>query len=210
MTLEAGTGCVHTAPGHGREDYEVGLAYDLEIFSPVDDRGHFTEDVEFFAGRFVFDANSAVVAKLAQLGMLIGEGAVEHTYPHCWRCKEPVIFRATEQWFISMEKTGLRQKALRCIEQVTWIPSWGRERIYGMIENRPDWCVSRQRAWGVPIVAFYCKKCGSYLITGEIIDHVEALFRKHGAVIWFESDASLLLPEGTNCPGCRGEIFEKE
>jgi len=210
VTLDAGTGCVHTAPGHGREDYEVGLAYDLEIFSPVDDRGHFTEDVEFFAGRFVFDANSAVIAKLAQLGMLIGEGAVEHTYPHCWRCKEPVIFRATEQWFISMEKTGLRQKALRCIEQVTWIPSWGRERIYGMIENRPDWCISRQRAWGVPIVAFYCKKCGSCLITGEIIDHIEALFRKHGADIWFEADAPLLLPEGTKCPGCRGEIFEKE
>ena len=210
VTLDAGTGCVHTAPGHGREDYEVGLAYDLDILSPVDDRGHFTEDVEFFAGMFVFDANSAVIAKLAERGMLIGEGTVEHTYPHCWRCKEPVIFRATEQWFISMEKEALRQKALSCIDQVTWIPSWGRERIYGMIENRPDWCISRQRSWGVPIVAFYCKKCGSCLITQEIIDHVEALFQKHGADIWFDADAALLLPEGTRCPGCRGEIFEKE
>lgn len=210
VTLDAGTGCVHTAPGHGREDYEVGLAYNLDILSPVDDRGHFTGDVEFFADRFVFDANSSVIAKLAELGMLIGEGTVEHTYPHCWRCKEPVIFRATEQWFISMEKAGLRQKALGCIDQVTWIPSWGRERIYGMIENRPDWCVSRQRSWGVPIVAFYCRTCGSCLITGEIIDHVEALFRKHGADIWFEADPSVLLPEGTKCPKCRGEIFEKE
>ncbi len=210
VTLDAGTGCVHIAPGHGREDYEVGLAYDLDILSPVDDRGHFTEDVEFFAGLFVFDANSVVIAKLAELGMLLGEGTVEHTYPHCWRCKEAVIFRATEQWFISMEKAGLRQKALHCIDQVTWIPSWGRERIYGMIENRPDWCISRQRSWGVPIVAFYCKQCGSYLITAEILDHVESLFQKHGADIWFEADAALLLPAGTKCLECRGETFEKE
>ncbi|MEJ2068757.1 MAG: class I tRNA ligase family protein, partial [Deltaproteobacteria bacterium] len=193
-----------------REDYEVGLAYDLDILSPVDDSGHFTEDVEFFAGLFVFDANSAVVAKLAELGMLLGEGIVEHTYPHCWRCKKPVIFRATEQWFISMEKAGLRQKALRCIDQVTWIPSWGRERIYGMIENRPDWCISRQRSWGVPIVAFYCKACGSCLITAEILHHVEGLFQQHGADIWFEADAAFLLPAGTKCPKCRGEKFEKE
>jgi isoleucyl-tRNA synthetase len=210
VTLDAGTGCVHTAPGHGREDYEVGLAYDLDILSPVDDSGHFTEDVGFFAGLFVFDANSVVIAKLAELGMLLGEGTVEHTYPHCWRCKEPVIFRATKQWFISMEKTALRQKALHCIDQVTWIPSWGRERIYGMIENRPDWCVSRQRSWGVPIVAFYCKQCGSCLITAEILDHVEGLFQKHGADIWFEADAALLLPAGTKCLECRGETFEKE
>lgn len=210
VTLDAGTGCVHTAPGHGREDYEIGLVYDLDIYSPVDDNGCFTEDVEFFAGTFVFDANRAVIAKLAELGMLIGKGSIEHTYPHCWRCKEPVIFRATEQWFISMEKAGLRQKALGCIDQVTWIPSWGRDRIYGMIESRPDWCISRQRSWGVPIVAFYCKRCGSCLITGEIIDHVANLFEDHGADIWFEADTSMLLPEGTKCPECQAETFEKE
>ncbi|NVM22159.1 MAG: isoleucine--tRNA ligase [Desulfobacterales bacterium] len=210
VTLDVGTGCVHTAPGHGREDYDAGMAYGLDIYSPVDDEGRFTEDVEFFRGMFVFDANSAVVAKLSELGMLISEGTIGHTYPHCWRCKEPVIFRATEQWFISMEKTGLRQKALRCIDQVRWIPAWGRVRIFGMIENRPDWCISRQRSWGVPIVAFYCKRCGLRLITREIIDHVAGLFEQHGADIWFEADCSVLLPKGTMCPGCQAETFEKE
>ncbi len=210
VTLDAGTGCVHTAPGHGREDYEVGLDYNLDIYSPVDDDARFADDVEFFKGMFVFDANSAVTAKLAEHGTLISKGSVEHTYPHCWRCKEPVIFRATEQWFISMEKTGLRQKALKCIDQVTWIPAWGRDRIHGMIENRPDWCISRQRSWGVPIVAFYCKGCGTYLITQEIIDHVAGLFELHGADIWFEADHSVLLPEGTTCPECKGDTFEKE
>jgi isoleucyl-tRNA synthetase len=210
VTLDAGTGCVHTAPGHGREDYEVGLAYGLDIYSPVDDNGRFTEEVEFFVGQFVFDANSAVIAKLAELAKLVGKGRIEHTYPHCWRCKEPVIFRATEQWFISMEKAGLRQKALSCIDQVAWIPSWGRDRIYGMIENRPDWCISRQRSWGVPIVAFYCATCGTCLITEEIIQHVANIFEKHGADIWFEADTSALLPKGTKCPECQAETFEKE
>ena len=209
VTLDAGTGCVHTAPGHGREDYEVGLTYDLDIYSPVDDDGQFT-DVDFFAGMFVFDANTEVIAKLEELGALIGKGSIEHTYPHCWRCKEPVIFRATKQWFISMEKVGLRQKALSCIDQVTWIPAWGRDRIYGMIENRPDWCISRQRSWGVPIVAFYCKGCGTLLITEEIIDHVAGLFERHGADIWFEADNSVLLPDGTKCSECNGNTFEKE
>ncbi len=210
VTLDAGTGCVHTAPGHGREDYEIGLAYNLDLYSPVDDKGRFTEDVEFFSGMSVFDANSEIVGKLAAVGRLISKGKIEHTYPHCWRCKKPVIFRATEQWFISMEKTGLRKMALQCIDQVTWIPSWGRERIYGMIENRPDWCISRQRSWGVPIVAFYCADCGSCLITREIIDHVAGLFERHGADIWFEVDSSHLLPEGTVCPECGQQTFEKE
>jgi isoleucyl-tRNA synthetase len=209
VTLDAGTGCVHTAPGHGLEDYQVGLAYDLEIYSPVDKDGQFT-DIDFFAGMFVFDANTAVMAKLEELGTLIGKGSIEHTYPHCWRCKDPVIFRATEQWFISMEKVGLRQKALTCIDQVTWIPAWGRDRIHGMIENRPDWCISRQRSWGVPIVAFYCKDCGTRLITAEIIDHVAGLFERYGADIWFEADNPVLLPTGTRCPECQGNTFEKE
>jgi len=210
VTLDAGTGCVHTAPGHGREDYEVGLAYGLDIYSPVDRDGCFEQDVEFFAGSFVFDANSAVIEKLVELGMLIGKFEIEHSYPHCWRCKKPVIFRATEQWFISMEKTGLREKVLGCIDEVEWIPTWGRDRIYGMIENRPDWCISRQRTWGVPIVAFYCRECGAWLVTQEIIDHVARLFEKHGADIWFEADTCDLLPEGTRCPQCKGETFTKE
>jgi isoleucyl-tRNA synthetase len=210
VTLEAGTGCVHTAPGHGREDYEVGLAYGLDIYSPVDDTGSFTNDVGFFAGEFVFDANPLVIEKLEELGMLLGRDRVEHSYPHCWRCKEPVIFRATEQWFISMDKQGLRQKALECIDRVNWIPSWGRDRIFGMIENRPDWCISRQRSWGVPIVAFYCKQCGKCLISDEIIAHVANLFEKHGADIWFDAETTALLPKNTACPDCQGEDFEKE
>jgi isoleucyl-tRNA synthetase len=210
VTLEAGTGCVHTAPGHGREDYDVGLAYGLDILSPVDDDGCFTKDVAFFAGKFVFDANDSVIEKLEQTGMLMGKGKVEHSYPHCWRCKEPVIFRATEQWFISMDKANLRQKALKCIDQVNWIPSWGRDRIYGMIENRPDWCISRQRSWGVPIVAFYCEQCGEYLITEAIIDHVAGLFERHGADVWFDAKTSELLPEKTSCPHCQGNGFKRE
>ncbi|MCB2188701.1 MAG: class I tRNA ligase family protein, partial [Deltaproteobacteria bacterium] len=146
VTLEAGTGLVHTAPGHGREDYETGLRYGLEAYSPLDDDGRFTEEVGFFAGEQVWEANPHVVAKLQEVGALLGQEKMSHSYPHCWRCKKPVIFRATPQWFISMEENGLRQKSLKAIKNdVSWVPKWGRERIYGMIENRPDWCISRQR-----------------------------------------------------------------
>ena len=210
VTLEAGTGCVHTAPGHGREDYDVGLSYGLDIYSPVDRNGCFDPDVEFFGGRFVFKANPAVIDKLRTSKMLMGEAEITHAYPHCWRCKKPVIFRATEQWFISMEKTGLRKKALTCIDEVRWIPHWGRDRIYGMIENRPDWCISRQRTWGVPIVAFYCTDCNAWLITEEVIEHVAELFEEYGADIWFEKDAAALLPPGTTCPQCGKDTFVKE
>ena len=165
-----GTGCVHTAPGHGREDYETGLAYDLDVYSPVDDRGRFTSEVEYFAGQEVFEANRAVIEKLREKGALIKEQEISHEYPHCWRCKKPVIFRSTEQWFISMEKNDLRGKALAAIDRVSWIPAWGRDRIYGMIANRPDWCISRQRAWGVPITVFFCEDCGELLISQEIVD----------------------------------------
>jgi isoleucyl-tRNA synthetase len=210
VTLDAGTGCVHTAPGHGREDYEVGLLYDLLPYSPVDENGCFTGEVEFFEGKFVFDANKDITAKLRDRGALISEERIEHSYPHCWRCKESVIFRATPQWFISMDKTDLRKKSLDEIDRVKWIPQWGRDRIYSMIENRPDWCVSRQRVWGVPIVVFYCKKCENVLITQETIDHVHALFKTHGADIWFEKEAAELLPEGTVCPACGHHRFTKE
>jgi isoleucyl-tRNA synthetase len=210
VTLEAGTGCVHTAPGHGREDYDMAVEYNLEVYSPIDDDGCFTRDVPFFGGQFVFDANKAVNAKLREMGRLILEADVEHSYPHCWRCKNPVIFRATEQWFISMEKDDLRQKALACIDRVEWIPNWGRERIYNMILNRPDWCISRQRSWGVPITVFTCSACGKLLATPQIFDHVAALFDKEGADCWFERDAKALMPPGTVCPECKGERFEKE
>ncbi|MDI6795272.1 MAG: class I tRNA ligase family protein, partial [bacterium] len=165
VTLETGTGCVHTAPGHGREDFDIGTAYGLEPYSPVDDNGCFTEEVADFAGRFVFAADAGIIGRLGETGALLASGTISHSYPHCWRCKKPVIFRATPQWFISMEKTGLRQKALTAIDTVTWIPSWGRDRIYGMIEKRPDWCVSRQRSWGVPITVFYCRDCAKTIMT---------------------------------------------
>ncbi len=210
VTLDAGTGCVHTAPGHGQEDYESGVQYGLDIYSPVDDDGRFTEDVSFFAGQFVFDANEAVNRKLREVGALLREEMMVHSYPHCWRTNDPIIFRATEQWFISMDKKGLRQDALRSINEVNWIPPWGRDRIYGMIQNRPDWCVSRQRAWGIPITVFYCKTCKEPLVNQETINHVAHLFEEKGADVWFEEEADHLLPEGAKCTRCGGKAFLKE
>jgi isoleucyl-tRNA synthetase len=210
VTLEAGTGCVHTAPGHGREDYEMALEYGLDVYSPVDDQGRFTADVEFFTGQFVFDANPNVTNKLRELGRLVAERTVEHSYPHCWRCKKPVIFRATEQWFISMDNNALRRKALDWIDQVEWIPSWGRDRIHNMIANRPDWCISRQRSWGVPITVFTCKDCGTLLATAETFAHVAKLFAEQGADCWFSLPPEGLLPPGSHCGHCGGSGFAKE
>ncbi len=210
VTLDAGTGCVHTAPGHGREDYEVGLTYGIDAYSPVDDDGRFTEDVEFFKGGFVFETNDAINDKLADVGALLARAGLKHSYPHCWRCKQPVIFRATPQWFISMDETGLRQKSLTAIDAVQWIPHWGRDRIYGMIENRPDWCISRQRAWGVPIAVYYCKDCGAPLLNQEIINNVFELFETYGADAWFERDTSNIIPADATCDKCSSQEFVKE
>ncbi len=210
VTLEAGTGCVHIAPGHGQEDYEIGLKYGLENYAPVDDAGKFTQDVEHFAGQFVFDANDNVIKKLKEAGALLGHFPMQHSYPHCWRCKQPIIFRSTEQWFISMEKNDLRKKALAAINQVQWIPAWGRDRIYGMVENRPDWCISRQRLWGVPITVYYCAKCKNEVLTKEILDYLVALVEKGGADIWFEKDTKDLMPKGSACPHCHSSEFTKE
>ncbi|MBN2331504.1 MAG: isoleucine--tRNA ligase [Deltaproteobacteria bacterium] len=210
VTLEAGTGCVHTAPGHGQEDYEVGLAYGLDVYAPVDDQGRFTDEVEFFAGQFVFAANPAVIAKLEECGALVASKPLSHSYPHCWRCKKAIIFRSTEQWFISMERNDLRQRALEAINQVTWIPTWGRERIYGMVENRPDWCISRQRVWGVPIPVFYCRQCGRPLIDEQLMNRVADVFAEQGADVWFAEDAAFFLPPATVCPDCGHDVFDKE
>ncbi|SEM33951.1 Isoleucyl-tRNA synthetase [Syntrophus gentianae] len=210
VTLDAGTGCVHIAPGHGQEDYEIGMKYGLDNYAPVDADGRFTPDVADFAGEFVFDANDSVNRKLKEVGALLGLVDIEHSYPHCWRCKNPIIFRSTEQWFISMEKNDLRKKALEAVESVRWIPSWGRDRIYGMIENRPDWCISRQRLWGVPITMFYCESCGAHLMNSEIMNHLVGLVRKFGADVWFEREAADLLPPGIVCPECQGKEFRKE
>ncbi|BBO80552.1 isoleucine--tRNA ligase [Desulfosarcina ovata subsp. sediminis] len=210
VTLEAGTGCVHTAPGHGREDYDVGLQYGLDAYSPVNDNGVFTDEVGQFAGQFVFKANDAINQTLADRGVLLAKTDIAHSYPHCWRCKRPVIFRATPQWFISMEKTGLRKKALEEIDQVQWIPHWGRERIFGMIENRPDWCVSRQRAWGVPITVFICEKCDTVHMDEATMNHIHDQFAAHGADVWFEKDVHELMPEGAVCKHCGHTGFTKE
>ena len=210
VTLEQGTGCVHTAPGHGREDYETGLKYGLEAYSPLDDDGRFMKNVGFFAGQFVFDANEEVIKKLDETGALVHRHSIDHQYPHCWRCKEPVIYRSTPQWFISMENTGLRGNALAAIDTVKWIPKWGRDRIYQMIENRPDWCVSRQRAWGVPITVFYCKDCGQWIYNQDIMDHLFNIFEKEGTDAWFDRPTEELYPAGTKCPDCGSENIKKE
>ena len=210
VTLEAGTGCVHTAPGHGQEDYELALKEGLEIYNPVDNHGKYLQNLEFFGGQQVFSANENVIAKLTEVGALLQTAKISHSYPHCWRCKKPIIFRATEQWFIGMQQNDLRKKALAAIDQVQWIPKWGRERIYGMIENRPDWCVSRQRSWGVPITAFSCTACGEFLADGKIMDHVAGLFKEHSADVWFDWSAEQLLPAATTCPKCGAASFEKE
>lgn len=210
VTIEAGTGCVHTAPGHGEEDYEAGLKYGLDIYSPVDSRGRFTADVPFFAGLQVFEANKIINKKMEELGVLLKEESIVHSYPHCWRCKKPVIFRATEQWFISMETDNLRGKALDAIESVTWIPKWGKDRIKGMIDVRPDWCISRQRTWGVPIIAYTCKGCGHLLLDHHLVNHVAQLVNEAGTDIWFSDETANLLPKETACPKCGGKAWERE
>lgn len=210
VTLEAGTGCVHIAPGHGQEDYEIGMKYGLDNYAPVDDDGKFTKEVEGFAGQFVFDANEGINNKLKEIGALLALEEMEHSYPHCWRCKNPIIFRSTEQYFISMGENDLRKRALEAIDKVVWLPAWGRDRIYGMVENRPDWCISRQRSWGVPITIFYCKDCNHDIMTEEIVSHVVKLVELHGADIWFEREPRELIPPGTICSHCGGNDFTKE
>ncbi len=213
VTLDAGTGCVHTAPGHGREDYETGLRYGLEILSPLDDQARFLPSVEFFGGKNVFEANPMVIAKLTEVGNLLGSEKIRHSYPHCWRCKKPVIFRATTQWFIAMEHNNLRGATLDAIDnKVRWVPSWGKERIHSMIKFRPDWCISRQRMWGVPIIALLCADCGDAYFDGDWAHSIVDRFATHptGADYWFEASLEDVVPKGLTCPKCGGTHWEKE
>lgn len=209
VTLESGTGCVHTAPGHGVEDYDVCKNYpEIPIVVPVDADGRLTEEAGQFAGLLTGDANKPIAQHLDSIGALFALKKIIHQYPHCWRCKNPVLFRATDQWFCSVE--DFKDEAVKAINEVEWIPGWGKERITSMVKERKDWCISRQRKWGVPIPIFFCKDCGEPYIDRDAMMAVADLFRKEGSDAWFKYDASEILPEGTKCPKCGGTHFNKE
>src|SRR5213594_4335325 len=210
--MDTGTGLVHIAPGHGEEDYELGRRAGLKIYNPVDDDGRFVAEVEHFGGMTVWEANPRIIEHLARAGALVASAPLRHTYPHCWRCKNPTLFRATEQWFMALDRNGLRQKALHAIRHdVEWIPEWGEERIYNMVAHRPDWVLSRQRVWGVPIVAFYCRGCEALLLEERVIEHVAGIFRDgRGIEEWYLRAERELVPPATRCPKCGGGDFRKE
>lgn len=206
-----GTGCVHTAPGHGQEDYLTGLKYKLPIVMPVDSKGKFDKTAGEFSGLNVHDANKIIIDKLKKIAALVFSEGVGHSYPHCWRCKNPIIFRATPQWFMKIDHNELRQRILDGInKEIRWVPSSGRARISSMVQNRPDWCLSRQRLWGVPIVAFYCRACDKELLDAGVIEHVAGLVAKDGADVWFIKKEDELLPKGTACKHCGKAEFRKE
>jgi isoleucyl-tRNA synthetase len=237
-TSKAGTGCVHTAPGHGHDDFVIGKQYGLDIYCPVDHAGRFTAEVEFFAGERVFEANAKIVEFLRERGALLFTEEYKHRYPHCWRCKNPVIFRATPQWFISLDAhapeppveqdedgrpltnytdnetdppVSLRTGALREVaHKVEWIPAWGEDRMRNMLRGRPDWCVSRQRVWGVPIPAFYCDACDETIADASVIKHVADIFERESSDAWYAREAKDLLPDNFACPKCQGNAFTKE
>lgn len=215
VTLDAGTGCVHTAPGHGVDDFEVYKTYEnagklhQPIVCPVDEKGHMTAEAgEFLVGKTIWEAEGPVISTLAHEGRLLGKKSLHHQYAHCWRCKQPVIYRATDQWFASIN--DFRDEALKAVDDTRFIPSWGHDRLYNMIRDRQDWCISRQRSWGVPIPAFYCDDCGKWIITPETMKKVEEIVEKEGTDAWWAHSAEELLPEGFKCPHCGGTHFHKE
>ncbi len=217
VTLEQGTGAVHTAPGHGQEDFDVGVKYGLPIYCPVDPAGKFYHAEgaagrlpESIIGKTVWQANPIVSELLKSSGALLGEEKIKHSYPHCWRCHNSTIFRATEQWFVGMDRNDLRARTLKAIKDVKWMPSWGEERMSNMIATRPDWCISRQRVWGVPIIAFYCETCQEPMTDKKVLDRVVELFREHTADVWYDRSAAELIGSGVYCAKCGRHEFRKE
>lgn len=208
VTMESGTGCVHIAPGFGADDYIVGRNYNMKIVVPVDDRGYQTADAGKFAGMYYEESNKAILDDMKESGALLAAEVIEHEYPHCWRCKHPIIFRATPQWFCSVD--AFKDDAVKACENVEWIPAWGGERITQMIRDRADWCISRQRHWGLPIPVFYCEDCGKPVCNEETIESVSALFAEKGSNCWYELDAADLLPKDFTCPHCGKKHFSKE
>ena len=211
VTLEAGTGCVHTAPGHGADDALVGARYGLPMYAPVDDDGRYTDEFPLMVGRSVFDCNEDVIQLLVDRGALVHRATIKHTYPHCWRSKNPIIFRATDQWFVAMDDDKrVRERVLDAIAKVQWIPEWSEQRITGMVRTRPDWCISRQRRWGVPLTFLFCDGCGGVVASEAMLMHVADLVEEHGSDVWYTREARDLVPAGTACGACGGTSFTKE
>jgi len=210
VTLDQGTGCVHTAPGHGHEDYLTGIKYGLDIYTPIDEEGKFDSTVKKYQGLHVSEANPKILEDLKKENKLLYSEQIEHSYPHCWRCKKPIVYRATKQWFISLKEGNLRDRAIEEVKKIKWIPKWGEERILKMVEERPDWCISRQRAWGVPIPAFYCEDCGETIIEENLVLKTAEIFGKEGSNSWFKEDISKFLPDDFRCPNCKSKNISKE
>ncbi|HIT33754.1 MAG TPA: isoleucine--tRNA ligase [Candidatus Faecousia intestinigallinarum] len=208
VTMDSGTGCVHTAPGFGADDYQTCMRYGIELVVPVDDRGRHTVYAGKYAGLTTDESNPIILKDMEESGMLFASEQIVHSYPHCWRCKNPIIFRATPQWFCSVE--SFKEQAVDACRNIRWLPAWGGDRMESMIRERADWCISRQRRWGLPIPVFYCKNCGKPVCTPETISHISQLFDQHGSNIWFEQDAEALIPSGLTCPHCGGAHFDKE
>ena len=209
VTMDSGTGCVHTAPGFGADDYQTCRRYGMELVVPVDDRGRHTDYAGKYAGMKTEESNPVILADMKESGMLLASEEIVHSYPHCWRCKSPIIFRATPQWFCSVE--SFKDEAVAACDNVQWLPAWGKDRMVAMIRDRADWCISRQRRWGLPIPVFYCKDCGKPVCTPETIAHISKLFGEHGSNYWFAHNAAELIPDGLTCPHCgKSSGFEKE